>query len=235
MNFIVLTAVLSCLNSALYTTSRMLFALTRNGDAPKFFTKLSRNGVPRRAILLGTTIGYISVACTYVWGDIVFNFLVNSYGAVALFVYLLIAVSQVVLRRRLEREDPAALQLRMWLFPWLSYATIALMATVILAMAFLPSTRSQFLMSGLTLIAILISYEVRKCSARQVSTTNRSPPLPWSVRRTSPSRRLRSASSRWRRSAARTSSWPQRRNRRRILIATTGGSREHPCGDLIEL
>ncbi|MFE5703294.1 amino acid permease [Rhodococcus koreensis] len=162
MNFIVLTAVLSCLNSALYTTSRMLFALTRNGDAPKFFTKLSRNGVPRRAILLGTTIGYISVACTYVWGDIVFNFLVNSYGAVALFVYLLIAVSQVVLRRRLEREDPAALQLRMWLFPWLSYATIALMATVILAMAFLPSTRSQFLMSGLTLIAILISYEVRK-------------------------------------------------------------------------
>ena len=35
----------------------------------------------------------------------------------------------------------------MWLFPWLSYATIALMATVILAMAFLPSTRSQFVMS----------------------------------------------------------------------------------------
>jgi GABA permease len=82
MNFIVLTAVLSCLNSALYTTSRMLFALTRNGDAPRFFTKLSSNGVPRRAILLGTTVGYLSVAATYLWGDVVFNFLVNSYGAV---------------------------------------------------------------------------------------------------------------------------------------------------------
>lgn len=44
MNFIVLTAVLSCLKSALYTTSRMLFALTKNGDAPKFFTKLSTGG-----------------------------------------------------------------------------------------------------------------------------------------------------------------------------------------------
>jgi GABA permease len=161
MNVIVLTAVLSCLNSALYTTSRMLFALTRNGDAPKFFTKLSSNGVPRRAILLGTTVGYVSVAATYVWGDVVFNFLINSYGAVALFVYLIIAISQVVLRRRLERTDPASLGLKMWLFPWLSYATIGLMATVIAAMAVLPSTRSQFLMSGLTLVLILTSYQIR--------------------------------------------------------------------------
>jgi gamma-aminobutyrate permease len=162
MNFIVLTAVLSCLNSALYTTSRMLFALTRNGDAPRFFTKLSANGVPRRAILLGTIVGYISVAATYLWGDVVFNFLVNSYGAVALFVYLIIAISQVVLRRKLDRTDPESLQLKMWLFPWLSYATIALMAIVIAAMAVLPSTRSQFLMSGLTLLLILVSYQIRK-------------------------------------------------------------------------
>ena len=50
----------------------------------------------------------------------------------------------------------------MWLFPWLSYATIALMATVILAMAFLPSTRSQFVMSGVTLAVVLVAYEVRR-------------------------------------------------------------------------
>ena len=106
MNVIVLTAVLSCLNSALYTTSRMVFALTTQGDGPTFFTKLSGSGVPRRAIVLGTTVGYVSVAATYIWGDVVFNFLVNSYGAVALFVNLVIAVSQVVLRRRAERNDP---------------------------------------------------------------------------------------------------------------------------------
>lgn len=162
MNFIVLTAVLSCLNSALYTTSRMLFALTRNGDAPHVFTKLSSNGVPRRAILLGTTVGYVSVAATYLWGDVVFNFLINSYGAVALFVYLIIAISQVVLRKRLEREDPLSLGLKMWLFPWLSYATIAIMVIVILAMALLESTRSQFLMSGVTLLVILAVYEARR-------------------------------------------------------------------------
>jgi GABA permease len=52
MNAVVLTAVLSALNSGLYASSRMLFALTRHGDAPLGLTKLSPNGVPRRAILL---------------------------------------------------------------------------------------------------------------------------------------------------------------------------------------
>jgi GABA permease len=53
-------------------------------------------------------------------------------------------------------------RLKMWLFPWLSYATIGLMVIVIAAMAVLPSTRSQFLMSGLTLLLILVSYQIRK-------------------------------------------------------------------------
>ncbi|MFJ8917480.1 amino acid permease [Amycolatopsis sp. NPDC102389] len=162
MNAIVLTAVLSCLNSALYTSSRMLFALTSNGDAPKAFTRLSGSGVPRRAILAGTVIGYVSVIAAYTSPDLIFQFLVNSYGAVALFVYLSIALAQVRLRRRLEREDPDKLTLKMWLFPWLSYATIALMAGVILAMALLPSTRSQFWLSAVTLALILVGFEIRR-------------------------------------------------------------------------
>lgn len=162
MNGIVLTAVLSCLNSALYTSSRMLFALTRHGDAPRAFTRLSRSGVPRRAILAGTLAGYASVVAAYTSPDVIFQFLVNSYGAVALFVYLSIALAQVRLRKRLAREDPAALSLKMWLFPWLSYATIALMVAVILAMAFLPASRSQFWLSAVTLALILIAYQFRK-------------------------------------------------------------------------
>ncbi|WP_205660581.1 amino acid permease [Amycolatopsis antarctica] len=162
MNGIVLTAVLSCLNSALYTSSRMLFALTSNGDAPQAFTRLSRSGVPRRAIVAGTLVGYASVVAAYTSPDLIFQFLVNSYGAVALFVYLAIALAQVRLRKRIERENPGGLEMRMWLFPWLSYATIALMGTVILAMAFLPASRSQFWLSALTLALILICYQVRK-------------------------------------------------------------------------
>jgi len=57
MNLVVLTAVLSVLNSSLYTTSRMLFALTRHNDAPQFFLNTTRRGVPIWAILVGTSVG----------------------------------------------------------------------------------------------------------------------------------------------------------------------------------
>ena len=95
MNAVVLTAVLSALNSGLYASSRMLFALTRRGDAPQGLAKLSRKGVPSRAILLGTLFGYGAVVMSYVSPDTVFAFLVNSYGTVAIFVYVFIAISQL--------------------------------------------------------------------------------------------------------------------------------------------
>lgn len=161
MNAIVLVAVLSCLNSALYTASRMLFALTHHGDAPQALTRIGPSGVPRRAILAGTAVGYVSVLIAYLSPDVVFPFLVNSYGTVALFVYLVVAVSQVRMRRELERTEPEALGLKMWGFPWLSYLTIAMMAAVIAAMAVLPDTRSQFWLSLLTLAVILVAYEIR--------------------------------------------------------------------------
>ena len=108
MNAIVLTAVLSALNSGLYAASRMLFALTRHGDAPAALAKVNKRGVPVRAILLGTVFGYVSVVMSYVSPDTVFAFLVNSYGTVALFVYVLIAFSQLRRASASTRWPPAS-------------------------------------------------------------------------------------------------------------------------------
>ncbi|MFI9024915.1 amino acid permease [Streptomyces sp. NPDC053560] len=161
MRVLVLVAVLSSLNAGLYSASRIVFALTRNGDAPRGLTKLSKRGVPRRAILLATTLGYVSVIIAYVSPDAVFSFIVHSYGAVALFVYLLVALSQLRLRRRLEREAPESLQLRMWWYPYLSWFTVAAMTVVIVTMAVLPSTRMDFAASAITLVVVLAAYGVR--------------------------------------------------------------------------
>jgi GABA permease len=109
MNLVVLTAVLSVLNSALYTSSRMLFALTRHGDAPQGLTDTTARCVPAKAILLGTVVGYVAVLMAFFFPNTVFLFLVNSSGAVALLVYLLIAVSELRMRARFEREDPERL------------------------------------------------------------------------------------------------------------------------------
>ena len=161
MNAVVLTAVLSALNSGLYASSRMLFALTRHGDAPQALAKLSRNGVPTRAILLGTLFGYATVIMSKVSPDTVFPFLVNSYGTVAIFVYVLIAVSQLRLRARLEREDPSRLRLRMWAYPYLTYLAIAGMAGILLAMAFIPEQRTPLIFGLISLGILLLGFVAR--------------------------------------------------------------------------
>jgi GABA permease len=161
MNAVVLTAVLSALNSGLYASSRMLFALTRRGDAPVALAKLTRHGVPARAILLGTLFGYGAVVMSYVSKDGVFAFLVNSYGTVAIFVYLLIAVSQLRLRARFEKEDPARLTLRMWAYPYLTYLAIGAMLCILLAMAFIPAQRTPLVFGVVSVGLLLLAFAAR--------------------------------------------------------------------------
>ena len=170
MNAVVLTAVLSALNSGLYASSRMLFALTRRGDAPRMLAKLSNNGVPIRAILLGTVFGYAAVIMSYVSPDTVFAFLVNSYGTVAIFVYVLIAISQLRLRARLEREDPARLRVRMWAYPYLTYVAIAGMVGIVLAMAFIPDQRTPLLFGCISLAALIAAFFARAPFRHEVGT-----------------------------------------------------------------
>ena len=162
MNVIVLVAVLSALNSGLYVSSRMLFALTHHGDAPKYFSKVSRHGTPVRAILFGSVFGYIAVIMSYIFPDTVFEFLINSYGTIAIFVYLSIAFSQLRLRFYLERENPQILKIRMWLFPWLTYATIIVMMCLIVSMAFIPEQRASLILGSVSLLILLLVYSVRQ-------------------------------------------------------------------------
>jgi GABA permease len=162
MNLVVLTAVLSVLNSSLYTTSRMLFALTRHNDAPGFLTNTTRRGVPIWAILAGTFFAYVSVAIFYFFPEEIFTWLINASGAIALFVYLLIAVSELVMRRRLERDNPELLQLKMWFYPWLTYLSIFGILAVLIAMFFIEGLRPQIIASLISLGVILIAYVLRR-------------------------------------------------------------------------
>jgi GABA permease len=131
MNFIVLTSVLSCLNSGLYTASRMAFSLGERGDAPKVFAKTTSRGVPMAAIVVSVVFGFVAVFFNYKFPDSVFLFLVNSSGAVALFVWLVICFSQLRMRKIIQREAPEKLVVKMWLYPYLTWATAALIVFVL--------------------------------------------------------------------------------------------------------
>ncbi|WP_207368355.1 GABA permease [Heyndrickxia coagulans] len=158
MNFIVLTAVLSCLNSGLYTNSRMLYGMAKTGDAPKIFLKLNKNGVPVYAVLCGTVFAYVGVVFNYISPDKVFLFLVNSSGGIALLVYLVIAFSHLRMRRTVEKTNPDALKVKMWLYPYLTYVTILGIVAVLVAMIFIDSLRPQVLLTLLIAVLVVGSY-----------------------------------------------------------------------------
>jgi L-asparagine transporter-like permease len=166
MNLIVLTAVLSCLNSGLYVTSRVLFVLASRDDAPQSLVVLSRRRVPWRAILIGSSFGYAAVLLSVYSPERAFAFLVNASGALMIIIYSLACFAHLRLRRRLEREDPGRLTVKVWWFPWLSWLTIAAMLGVLVAMAATPSLASQLHASLVAVAVVLLAYGLVRARRR---------------------------------------------------------------------
>ena len=163
MSAIILTAVLSCLNSAFYVSSRVLFILAARGDAPQVLIKLNARRVPVASVLIGAASGFLGIIAATEAPQAVFDFLVSSSGALSVFIYMSIAFAQIALRRRRERSGEAAPAIRMWLFPYLSYAAIAGMAAVLIAMAFTPGQQRDFKFSCITLaVAVIACLIVRR-------------------------------------------------------------------------
>jgi GABA permease len=160
MSVIILTAVLSCLNSAFYVSSRVLFILAERGDAPQSLVKLNARRVPVGSVLIGAAAGFLGIIAATETPQAVFDFLVSSSGAVIVFVYMAICVAQIKLRRRHEREGLAQPAVRMWLFPYLSYAAIACMGGVLIAMAFTPGLQKDFYVSCITLVVAVLAYAI---------------------------------------------------------------------------
>jgi GABA permease len=159
MNAVVLTAVLSCLNSGMYTASRMLFVLAARREAPQQLVSVTKRGVPAVAILASSVIGFLCVIAAAVSPDTVFAFLLNSSGAIILFVYCLIGVSQIVLRWRSGSES---LRVKMWLFPVLSIFTVAGIVAILAQMGLQEDSRSQLVLSLLSWAVVVVLFLANK-------------------------------------------------------------------------
>lgn len=153
MQAIIIVAVLSCLNSALYVTSRILFELAEAGSAPRTLVAVGANRVPTRSILIGGAAGLAAAFASIVSPDVVFAFLLNTSGSVILVVYLLIALAQIRSRRARSAADQPLF--RMWLFPWLSYAVVGAICSVFLAMAARPDQRIQILAGFFSVLVVV--------------------------------------------------------------------------------
>ncbi|EFY8138032.1 amino acid permease [Shigella sonnei] len=140
--------------SALYTASRMLYSLSRRGDAPAVMGKINRSKTPYVAVLLSTGAAFLTVVVNYYAPAKVFKFLIDSSGAIALLVYLVIAVSQLRMRKILRAEG-SEIRLRMWLYPWLTWLVIGFITFVLVVMLFRPAQQLEVISTGLLAIGII--------------------------------------------------------------------------------
>jgi GABA permease len=168
MTVIAATAVLSCLNSGLYVASRMLHELARRGDAPALFAVTSAQRVPRLGILFGTAAGFAAALASILSPNGVFLFLINTSGAIILFIYMLVALGQIRFRQRLQRQGER-LSFKVWLFPWLSYAVIAGIVAVLVLMAFTPDMMIQLGLSGLSAAVVAVALVIRRAVGKRVA------------------------------------------------------------------
>jgi GABA permease len=168
MTVIAATAVLSCLNSGLYVASRMLHELARRGDAPALFAVTSAQRVPRLGILFGTVAGFAAALASILSPNGVFLFLINTSGAIILFIYMLVALGQIRFRQRLQRQGER-LSFKVWLFPWLSYAVIAGIVAVLVLMAFTPDMMIQLGLSGLSAAVVAVALVIRRAVGKRVA------------------------------------------------------------------
>jgi GABA permease len=132
MEAVVLVAVLSCLNSGLYVTSRAL---------------VNNRKVPARAILIASLFSYFALAADAVSRDVVFSFLINSCGVTMLLLYLMTSAAQLKLRRKYEAEDPGRLQIKMWFHPFGTYIAIAAMLVILVAKGLDPAASKELWLS----------------------------------------------------------------------------------------
>jgi GABA permease len=151
----------------------MLFVLAARREAPASMVSVNSRGVPMVAILSSSVVGFLAVIMAAVSPDTVFSFLLNSSGAVILFVYLLIAVSQIILR---YRADASTLAVMMWWFPVLSVLTTLGIVLVLVQMGLTEDVRIQLVLSLVSFAVVLVLFFVNK--ARIARLPARVAPVP---------------------------------------------------------
>ena len=131
MNFVVLTAALSSLNTNLYLSTRMLFSLGHEGYAPAWMGKVSTNGVPHRALLVSTAGIVAAILLAYFRPENAFLLLYGPAVAGMLFVWLVVLTTHLWFRKAITPERLAGLPMRLRAHPVFTVAAIALLLGIV--------------------------------------------------------------------------------------------------------
>jgi AAT family amino acid transporter len=169
MNFVVLTAALSSVNTNLYLSTRMLFSLGQRGYAPRSIGKVSHNGVPHRA-LLASTAGIVAAILLAIF--VPRNAFLMLYGAAVagmLFVWLVILNTHLRFRKALTHEELQHLPMRLRFHPLFTLTGIASIIAVAVTTFFVEGLEWSLPAFSVFLALISLLYlRIRRQEIRRV-------------------------------------------------------------------
>ena len=140
LNFVVLTAALSVYNSGVYCNSRMLYGLAEQGNAPRMFLKLSRNGVPVLGILVSGLITLLCVALNYVLPQGALIILMSLVVAALVLNWAMISLSHLKFRRSMREQGVVPSFKALW-SPFGNYLCLAFVGFILVVLLLDNSTR----------------------------------------------------------------------------------------------
>jgi amino acid transporter, AAT family len=162
MNFVVLTAALSSMNTNVYLCSRMLFSLSRGDFAPRFLGRLSRNGTPVAAILTSGVCILLAAGVSKLTPR-AYNYLFGVALFDAMLVWVAILLSHMSFRRRYRKED---LPVRMPFFPVVQLVGLGVLMSVLVTMGLDREVWGVSWIVGVPWLLLLSAgYFVRKASS----------------------------------------------------------------------
>jgi amino acid transporter, AAT family len=172
MNFVVVSAAFSSMNTDVYLCSRMLFSLSRGDHAPRILGTLSARGSPVAAILASGTFVLVAAGASYFTPDAYADLFGVALFAVII-VWMFILVSHLRFRRR---HAAATLPVRMPFFPWMQYAGLAILAAVLITMGFDSHLDVSWLYGVPWLALISLAYFVRRGRGRTAAVAAQTTP-----------------------------------------------------------
>lgn len=157
MNFILITAVLSAANSGIYGCTRMLHSLAVEGEAPKSFSYVSKNGVPLYSLMLAAVVLIGGSMIAFVAQDKVFMLLMAVPGFVVSLVWISICLAQLKLRKYYPK-DPS---FKLWGFPYITAFTVVTLSIISFIFVFNEENRVSII-TCLVVLAVLVVISIFK-------------------------------------------------------------------------
>ncbi|WP_031406486.1 amino acid permease [Geobacillus vulcani] len=166
INFVVLTAALSSCNSGIFSTSRMLFNLAEQQEAPSAFGQLTKRGIPGAALIATALVMLVGVYLNYV-SEKVFQWVTSIATFGAIWTWAVILLSQLKFRKQLSAEQAQRLTFKLPLYPYSSYVSLAFLIGVAALMAYFPDTRIALIIGPAWLLLLTAVYFAKGMHRRQ--------------------------------------------------------------------